>query len=70
MAIESPCVDVCKFDRRKDMCVGCWRTTEEIRSWRKMTDHRRRQIFADRRRREAKSEDRAAKVISQQDGRR
>lgn len=54
MAAPSPCLDICKFDRRSDMCVGCLRTTEEIRHWKKMTDHRRRQILAERKRREAK----------------
>ncbi|ODT15073.1 MAG: Fe-S protein [Kaistia sp. SCN 65-12] len=54
MAVESPCEDICKFDRKADLCVGCFRTTEEIRQWRKLTDHKRRQILAERRRREAK----------------
>lgn len=54
MAAPSPCLDICKFDRRTDMCVGCLRTTDEIRQWKKMSDHRRNQILAERRRREAK----------------
>lgn len=61
MSLPSPCVDICQFDRRKDMCTGCFRTTDEIRRWRKMTDHRRREILSDRRRREAKLSERAAK---------
>lgn len=54
MAIASPCTDICRFNRKSDLCIGCLRTTEEIRQWRKMTDHRRRQILAERGRREAK----------------
>jgi uncharacterized protein len=54
MAIESPCTDVCKFDRKANICVGCFRTADEIRQWRKLTDHKRRQILADRPRRETK----------------
>jgi predicted Fe-S protein YdhL (DUF1289 family) len=54
MAVPSPCLDICHFDRRSDMCVGCFRTTEEVRQWKKMSDHRRHQIIAERRRREAK----------------
>lgn len=61
MNVASPCIDVCHFDRRRDMCTGCFRTTDEIRLWRKMTDHRRREILSDRRRREAKLLERAAK---------
>ena len=54
MAIESPCTDVCKFDRKAGLCVGCFRTTDEIRQWRKLTDHKRRHILAERPRRETK----------------
>lgn len=54
MAVPSPCLDLCKFDRKSDMCVGCFRTAQEIRQWKKLTDHKRREILADRRRREAK----------------
>lgn len=36
------------------MCIGCFRTTNEIRQWKKMTDHKRRAILAERQRREAK----------------
>ncbi len=28
MAIESPCAEICKFDRKADLCVGCFRTTD------------------------------------------
>jgi predicted Fe-S protein YdhL (DUF1289 family) len=54
VALASPCLDICKFDRKADLCVGCFRTTSEIRQWQKFTDHRRHQILAERRRREAK----------------
>lgn len=49
---KSPCSDVCRFNRKTDLCVGCLRTTAEIRQWRKLTEHRRRAILADRPRRE------------------
>nr|WP_295107552.1 DUF1289 domain-containing protein [uncultured Caulobacter sp.] len=54
MTTSSPCLDICKFDRRSDMCVGCLRTTEEIRQWKKISEHRRRRIVAERPRRQAK----------------
>jgi predicted Fe-S protein YdhL (DUF1289 family) len=54
MALKSPCTDVCKFDRKANICVGYFRATDEIRQWRKLTDHKRRQILAERPRREAK----------------
>lgn len=54
MSVASPCLDICLFNRKADLCTGCFRTTEEIRQWRKFTDHKRRQILAERRKREAK----------------
>lgn len=29
----SPCVAICRLDER-EICVGCYRTLEEIRRWR------------------------------------
>lgn len=29
--IQSPCVDVCQL--KSDICVGCGRSTDEIRRW-------------------------------------
>lgn len=55
MAIKSPCADICQFNRKADLCVGCFRTREEIKQWPKMTDHKRRQVLAERPRREAKT---------------
>ena len=54
MAVASPCVGVCKLDRKTDLCVGCLRTAAEIRRWRQLTDAKRRRVMAERRRREAK----------------
>ncbi|MCX7512872.1 DUF1289 domain-containing protein [Frateuria sp. STR12] len=54
MAAKSPCADICRFDRKADLCVGCFRTQDEIRLWRKMTDHKRHEIVADRPRRQAR----------------
>ncbi|MEN9110970.1 MULTISPECIES: DUF1289 domain-containing protein [Xanthomonas] len=54
MTIKSPCTDICQFDRKSEVCVGCFRTTEEIRSWRKFTEHKRQRILSDVPRRRAK----------------
>jgi hypothetical protein len=45
MQIESPCVNICKLDRR-GRCIGCLRTTDEIARWLRMTDHERSAIIA------------------------
>lgn len=54
MAVKSPCVDVCAFDGKTGLCIGCFRTLDEIRGWKKMTDHRRHQILNEKTRRQAK----------------
>jgi uncharacterized protein len=45
MAIQSPCIDVCRIDGASGFCVGCLRTREEIREWKGMTDERRQQVI-------------------------
>ena len=53
MAVASPCVDICKLDRRTGYCVACLRTGDEIRRWRKLTDTQRHRIMAEAKRRQA-----------------
>lgn len=31
--VPSPCVKLCQVDRAKGLCVGCWRTLDEITRW-------------------------------------
>jgi uncharacterized protein len=54
MAVQSPCVEVCKIDGKTGYCVGCLRIRDEIRGWKNMTDHRRHQVINERFRRHAK----------------
>lgn len=35
--IASPCISVCLLDE-KDMCVGCYRTADEITQWMECSD--------------------------------
>ncbi|SFH76505.1 DUF1289 domain-containing protein [Albimonas pacifica] len=44
--IESPCVNVCVLHPAAKICVGCFRTGEEIAAWSRMTSERRREIMA------------------------
>ena len=41
--IKSPCVDVCKL--KNDVCVGCGRTSYQIRNWAKFRSNKRDQII-------------------------
>ncbi|MFL9902438.1 DUF1289 domain-containing protein [Paraburkholderia fungorum] len=54
MSIASPCIDICKFDGKTGLCIGCLRTRDECKSWKKMKDKHRRKIIEDRSRREHK----------------
>lgn len=35
--VKSPCIDVCKLDEH-NICIGCWRTLEEIAVWSKLNE--------------------------------
>lgn len=47
MAVKSPCIDVCAFDGKTKLCVGCFRALDETRARKKMADHRRHQVTND-----------------------
>jgi iron complex transport system substrate-binding protein len=38
---ESPCVNLCKLDPATQLCVGCYRTIEEIAGWTTYSDEQR-----------------------------
>ncbi len=42
--IPSPCIHVCTHDT-DDICMGCYRSLEEIRSWYKNSDEEKKQIL-------------------------
>jgi hypothetical protein len=42
--VESPCVSICRLDDN-GVCVGCFRTGEEIGSWLAYSDAQRREII-------------------------
>ena len=35
--VKSPCINICKLDENK-ICIGCFRTIDEIANWTKYTD--------------------------------
>jgi predicted Fe-S protein YdhL (DUF1289 family) len=39
--VWSPCIKVCFVDPREEICVGCFRTLEELGRWTKMSDDER-----------------------------
>ncbi len=58
-AVMTPCVGICSLDPDTDLCMGCWRTRDEVASWAMAGDDLRRQILsrARRRREQARNED-------------
>lgn len=54
--METPCIDVCQIDPASGLCLGCWRTREEIAAWTSMTSPERRRIMGELAGRKARSE--------------
>lgn len=42
--VKSPCLKVCKLDTNKTVCIGCYRTLDEIGEWSRATNQRRQEI--------------------------
>ena len=42
--VQSPCVEICALDD-KDMCIGCYRTANEIIEWFSASDERKREVL-------------------------
>jgi predicted Fe-S protein YdhL (DUF1289 family) len=45
--VESPCVKICVVHPAERMCVGCYRTIDEIAGWGRMTADERRAVMAE-----------------------
>lgn len=45
--IESPCVKICVIHPEARLCIGCYRTGDEIARWSRMTPEERRAIMAE-----------------------
>ena len=50
--VPSPCVNVCRMDRRTGLCEGCYRTIDEITRWSTADDGFKRAVWTEVRRRE------------------
>ena len=35
--VDSPCINVCKYDKKEEFCIGCYRTKQELQDWWIMT---------------------------------
>ena len=43
--VKSPCIEVCSLDN-EDICIGCYRTANEIIEWFSAPNERKREILA------------------------
>ena len=43
--VKSPCIEVCSLND-SDVCIGCYRTANEIIEWFSADDQRKREILA------------------------
>lgn len=46
MAVASPCINVCRMDDVSGLCVGCWRTIDEIAGWASRSEAQRIEVLA------------------------
>lgn len=42
--VPSPCVDICALDD-EDVCIGCFRSGDEISTWGKMSEKEKKQAL-------------------------
>jgi hypothetical protein len=45
--VESPCIKICVIHPEERLCVGCYRSIEEIATWSRLTPAERGAITAD-----------------------
>ncbi len=45
--VDSPCIKICVIHPEERLCVGCYRSMEEIATWSRLTPEERRAITAD-----------------------
>ena len=45
--VESPCVKVCVMHPTAGLCLGCYRSLEEIAAWSSLTPEARRKVMAE-----------------------
>jgi predicted Fe-S protein YdhL (DUF1289 family) len=44
--VPSPCISVCVMDPDRGVCLGCFRTLDEIASWSVLDANAKRQVLA------------------------
>jgi predicted Fe-S protein YdhL (DUF1289 family) len=64
MTTQSPCIRLCQLDASGSVCVGCYRTTEEIMRWTSLDEDRRRAVIESARSRRRAAQGEGADAIT------
>lgn len=46
-AIKTPCIQVCVVDGESGLCLGCYRTLQEVAAWTRFSDNERARLMAE-----------------------
>lgn len=46
-AVTSPCIMVCTVDGASGLCLGCYRTLDEIAQWSRLDEDQRQKIMSE-----------------------
>ena len=44
--VDSPCIGICQLDLDSDLCIGCFRTRDEVAVWGAASDRMKLDILA------------------------
>ena len=56
--VDSPCIGICQLDLAADLCIGCFRTRDEVAVWGTASDEVKRDILAKTQERRVDSKER------------
>jgi len=56
--VQSPCVEICQLDPVSGMCLGCFRTMDEIATWIELTDIEKQGVLLNAQKRKSETFDR------------
>ena len=55
--VQSPCVEICQLDPVSGMCLGCFRTMDEIASWIDLTNIEKQNVLLNAQKRKSETFD-------------
>ena len=64
--ISSPCIGICQLDVLTDMCVGCFRTRQEVAIWSVVSDGEKKEILTRSKSRRLVSKERVVSPVKRE----